>query len=173
MNGTSVALIAAGIGAGGAIAGQIVGAVVTARRERKRLDWDQTQARRAEQLDVTRRFLDVKRETCAAFLNVARSSADAILRVEISPPEGIAAAAQEMRASSRRRHESMRQLMFEISLLAPDVGDAADAVIDYVESWEMHAGGEMYGAGSTLEGFTDVLDECARSMRKSMGLESI
>ncbi|WP_328991489.1 hypothetical protein OG394_34960 [Kribbella sp. NBC_01245] len=86
MDTTTVALIASGIGATGAVAGQIVAQLFTGRRETKRLkwegeqrEWERQRDRDAEQLERARIFADIKRKAYVDFFENGRRPAVAAI----------------------------------------------------------------------------------------------
>ena len=67
MSTATVAIIAAAIGAGGAVAAQVTTAVATAKRERSRLAWEKDRQDREWKLREEERWLSEKRELYASF----------------------------------------------------------------------------------------------------------
>jgi hypothetical protein len=63
-----VAVIAAGIGAGGAVIAQVITSLFTARRENQRLEWEKARQEREWKLREAERFLDIKREMYSRYI---------------------------------------------------------------------------------------------------------
>ena len=80
-----VALLAAALGAGGAVAAQVIGGYFTARHETKRLAWEQQRAAEQDQQAQAKRFFDVKREKYATFLLVVRDTLAALNQRDHGP----------------------------------------------------------------------------------------
>jgi hypothetical protein len=67
MSTAAIAIIAAAIGAGGAVAAQITTAMATARRERSRLEWEKERQDREWRIREEERFLAVKQELYTSY----------------------------------------------------------------------------------------------------------
>lgn len=65
-----VALMAAAMGAGGAVLAQIIGSAFTARRESKRLEWEKSAKQQEWGHERAQRFLDQKRDLYGQYLGL-------------------------------------------------------------------------------------------------------
>lgn len=87
MDATQAVVVAASVGAAGAVTGQIVAAIFTARRESKRLRWEQEQANLRRADEVARLHLETKRQAFTSFLQLAVTRCDLLMKASITHDE--------------------------------------------------------------------------------------
>ena len=133
MDQTTAVLLAAGVGAGGAIVGQMVAATFNQRSANKRLEWERGG-----------RFADVKRGLFARLLNTHWELYRGILIGNVDTEEAY------------ERHESATgTLVNEIALLAPSLA----SVVGALEA----AAAEAVAARADMPGEVGVVDGVAMS----------
>jgi len=124
MDQTMAGLVGAAIGAGGAVAAQIVSSTFSQRSDSKRFGWEQRQAERRERLARTESFGEKRRELFAEYLALHSSfRTTRLLRYPVRPSEEESGALVDAWIAHVDRSEAIRQ---EMSLLAPEIETAAE-----------------------------------------------
>jgi hypothetical protein len=169
----SVAILAASVGALGAIGGQVVAAIFTARRETRRLLWEQEQAKRAERLARTERFVELRREIFSRFLSAARDwrrfNALDSMQFEGKKWDLDNDYADDVRNSDwRERKNIVFESIAEISLIAPELEDEVWKIFNHLYNWELFALGGK-GLEGRHEAFDELLATCEQKMRRNLG----
>ena len=108
---------AAALGAGGAVAAQVVAAIFTARRESKRLRWDQDRHTEEDALGRAKLFAAEKRELYGRYLGLTypQLAAAVAFTRESEPPEGTF---RRARRFTPEYEAELEQLRWDISLMA-------------------------------------------------------
>lgn len=160
-----MALVASGIGAAGAIAGQVVAAVFTGRRESRRLAWEKERAAEERQNERRKQFVETKRATYARFVQLMAIRHDLLI---------------EMWADTHRRAEHFKkfteseeswwseitEVLAEISLLNPSLEQLCRKVYGKIGEWAYDVTEE--GGIEDTQNFVDAFEEPFRAAQEAM-----
>lgn len=166
MSTESLALLAASLGAGGAIVAQVIAALFTARRETKRLNWERERAEQADHLAIDARFLDLRREVFARWLEATMEWRRLTV---VQSMQARYDALPEPDPKLMEARETAWRLLADIALIAPEIEQAAQAIFDHC-----FTGQSMVETGVPLDywhGEMNALFETCRSaMRRNLGI---
>lgn len=112
-----VAVMAAAMGAGGAVLAQLIGSVFTARRESKRLEWEKSAKQQEWDHQQGQRFLDQKRDLYGQYLGLTYK-----LGNDLSPKleeESRTGQYQTLSASFSEHADDLDALRWTLNLIAP------------------------------------------------------
>lgn len=183
MDQTTVLLIAAAIGAGGAVITQVVAAYFAGVRDKRRLMWEQEQAEerltwerqqseRSFELQRLGTFLDVKRHAYVRFVQMSISRRDAITDYIYGESEQRTSARALLRGDeSLRWWRDYSELVAEIVILERSVGQPCRAVFELLADWEeIVREGDKSGAEVLSERFDEALTTLTAAIRQSLGI---
>jgi hypothetical protein len=157
MDTTTVALIASGIGASGAIAAQVIAAIFTALRERKKLKWERQ-----------RQFLDTRRDVYVRYLALATRQ-DLYLRDFHAKPTDEQMA--EFNEHCIRFVKDGSELVAEMSLFNPEIALLAGNVVNALAGLEIYLRNGPPDEYMSLKGVTqDTLKDLEHGMRSDLGI---
>jgi hypothetical protein len=160
-----VALIAAGAAIVASIGAQIIGAVVSHKQEKRRLD-----------LEERKLFIDTRRVAFVNYLQTRRSFAKDIFEIYIGSdgPEISKEEKAQIREQAFAHESQLEPLSNEISLLAPEVAKMMEREKFAISPlWEIHvAADERAAAVQWFVAYNDTTFEIEKAMRKSLGIET-
>ncbi|MGW7684883.1 hypothetical protein ACWGID_29355 [Kribbella sp. NPDC054772] len=167
MDATVVALIGAGIGAAGAVAGQVVAAVFTGRRESKKLEWEKQQAIERRQSEQKARFLDTKRVAYARYIQLCVRRHDELFKAWLNDgkPE------ERLKDLDDAWWDAVSEVMSEIALLSPPLEDVVRKSYRYIVDWEvaLHEDGAE-GQHHLISRAGDALAAARKSLSRDLGV---
>lgn len=112
-----VAVMAAAMGAGGAVLAQLIGSAFTARRESKRLEWEKSAKQQEWSQQQAQRFLDQKRDLYGQYLGLTYK-----LGKDVSPKleeEGRTGRYQALNVSFSDHADDLDAFRWTLNLIAP------------------------------------------------------
>lgn len=183
MDQTWVPVISGAVGAGGAILAQAASAIFTARREKKKLEWDKSVLEREWHNRTLERFDDVKTKVYAEYLSLLYATTHEVL---MARPPDLDQFSPESKQHYRKRQDLPRRpsenyyaiarLKAQIQILSLPVGEYAQTafatyakLLDNVLNTEItdHAYFELYGKAIIA------WDRLLRVMRQDLAGEEI
>jgi hypothetical protein len=177
MDQATAAILGALIGATGAVLGQIVAALFTARREAKRLSWEQESARLKLADELLSRFTDIRRTLFGEYLSEASLAydkakewyRDGMFNREI--PGGYESARTFIDAwytASERRVVDMQLLAPEVALLCKALNATILTLGDFgIEPRQRES--HHFDEGELIS-TEELMRDCQTAMRKDLGL---
>lgn len=171
---TTVALIASGIGAAGAIAGQVVAAAFTGRRESRRLTWEKERAAEDREHERRKQFMDTKRAAYARFVQLALGRHDQLIALWAETHRRTEKFAKVEEESDGWWRE-VTEVLAEISLLNPSIEQLCRSVYGRIAEWEYAVieEGAVDDTSSFADGFEGPLEAAQRGMRQDLGIEAV
>jgi type II secretory pathway component PulJ len=168
-----VALIGAGIGAGGAVLTQIISSIVTGRRDARRFEWERDQAEKARSAEQARLHLESKRQACAQFLRLCSQRNDLLNRAWASYEPGQSEARARAEEESVSWWADVAELREELLLFDPGLRDVSSQVIGILAEWENDLIDEQDDSSSSSlsQKYYSVNRDLSDAMRRSLGLE--
>jgi hypothetical protein len=170
---TTAAMFGAAIGAAGAVTAQIVSAGFNARRENRRLQWEQQRTEETATIERQRLFLDSKRQAFVRFLQLSITRHDLLVDVWIDTNQRRNDWVDLLRSSSRDWWKDYMEALGEITLLAPEIEEPARQVLGVLAEWENDVLWEDFYDGG--QDFTDRYaagaERVGLAMRANLGLD--
>ncbi|MEV8373076.1 hypothetical protein AB0P21_10095 [Kribbella sp. NPDC056861] len=181
MDTTTVAIVASGIGAAGAVAGQLVSQTFTGRREAKRLKWEgeqraweRQQAIEAARFERARVFADVKRASYAEYLRAIGERRMRLYRVTGGNAVLRATVREELKADWVAWWNSFQPMGDELTMLSAEVGNQSRAVRDALLALERAAHqADIQGADELVEEVDKKVRDLLTVMRSDLNLENL
>lgn len=159
----TLALGGAGIGAGGAVAAQIVAAFFTGRREKKRFEWDKKQT-----------FVDDKRAVFVAFLRQAEIMHNLFQIAAIGPEDEKSAGTKKIEETKDKWWEEFTEHEVAIRLMAPEVMSPVNDLGALFAEWHYETWSDGPPDGEMLKELSDRYHKCVKDIeplfQKSLGL---
>ncbi|MEV4954168.1 hypothetical protein [Paenarthrobacter nitroguajacolicus] len=159
-----LALGGAGIGAGGAVASQIVAAIFTGRREKRRFEWDKKQT-----------FSDDKRTVFVAFLRQAQIMHDLFSSAAVGPEDETATATKKIAETKDKWWEEFTEHEVAIRLMAPEVMSPVNDLGALFAEWHYETWSDGPPDGDMLKELSDRYHKCVKDIeplfQKSLGLQ--
>lgn len=159
-------LLAAALGASGAVMAQIIASIFTQRSERKRFEWEQAEAERRRNDNRLARFTDHKRDLYSRYLALHANFANVVRRQGTD----VAISQESYFDNYVAFLDNEALLRQEITLLAPTLREPTNATLgaalrhytNYVE----HAG----VSGPQYEAHHQAIRACRKAMSNELGI---
>lgn len=175
MDQTITALLGASIGAGGAVAAQVVSAIFVARREKGRLEWEKQQTTESRSIARSQLFIDEKRSAFVRVLTLSDQRYDALQEVWLNVEDRRQERLDEIAVTADTWWTAYNGAIAEVTLFAPDAEDAVREVMGILAEWEYTVLDEHdYDDGSDFHNrYTGVSRPAlVDTLRGQLGLES-
>ncbi len=164
-----IALIAALAAILASVGAQIIAAVVTARQEQRRIDWERERLAMELRSSRTSRFDDVKRVAFADFLHQSRELRDSDLELVFAKGDDYT---MEEEAAHQAVYKIVERRAAEITLMSPNLLERVNAVMSLLNTMD-YQGTTRDAAEFRLlaEEFDDQLMYLRAEMGRELGLE--
>ncbi|WP_432882547.1 hypothetical protein ACQPYH_39765 [Kribbella sp. CA-245084] len=137
MDTATVAIIASAIGATGAIAGQLVAAAFTAKREGRKLDWEKKESAERRKNERERLFSETKRNAYVQLVQHLNGWRIDLIDLMPGHPHGAAQRLERIKDLRNDWRSPFLDTLAEVSLFSSEIEAAAGETYALLAEWQL------------------------------------